>query len=40
MGVKEGYPLSGYFTDVGSSRVKTVEDKQGHTAYQALVTSL
>ena len=33
-GVKNGYPLkSGYFTDIGSSSVKTVADRHRHTAY-------
>jgi len=32
--VKEGYPLkSGYFTDIGLSRMKTVADKRRHPAY-------
>jgi len=33
-GVKDGYLLkSGYFTAICSSRVKTVADRQIHTAY-------
>jgi len=32
--VKEEYPLqSGYFTDIGSSSMKTVTDKHRYAAY-------
>ena len=32
--VKEGYPLkSGYFTDTGSSNMKTVADRHRHPTY-------